>query len=402
MSTALRKTLLIAMGVLIMTNGNRPVVGEETSISFPIMAWSHAPNDPAKLARIKDCGLTIAGFAAPDALDAVHAAGLQAIVQDPRASSYDWVNLDQTALRAGLESLVAEVSDHPAVYGYYLKDEPRAVDFPGLATACAMLRETAPGKWPYVNLFPNYANLGQLAARDYDDYVERFITLCRPMFLSYDHYALMEHEPLRHGYWQNLEAMRAMSLKHGIPFWNIVLSVAHFNYRVPTQADLRFEAFSTLAYGGRGLAYFTYFAPAVGNYRMAPVDQFGNETPTWYSMQNVNLQVQKLAPTLLKLTSTRVYHLGTVPEDCQGPPEGSLVKSLPGGDFLVGEFDHEDGSKYIMIVNKHVSDSFHCAPSYSIPTTKVQMVSPYSGNLVDFGGEHMWLAAGQGALLRVE
>ena len=32
----------------------------------------------------------------------------------------------------------------------------------------------------------------------------------------------------------------------------------------------------------------------MGNYRGAPVDQFGNETPSWHNMQNVNLQIQKL------------------------------------------------------------------------------------------------------------
>ena len=60
----------------------------------------------------------------------------------------------------------------------------------------------------------------------------------------------------------------------------------------------------------RGIAYFTYFTPEVGNFRMAPIDQFGHETQTWQWMRNVNLQVGKLAPTLLKLKSDRAYHLG--------------------------------------------------------------------------------------------
>jgi hypothetical protein len=37
-----------------------------------------------------------------------------------------------------------------------------------------------------------------------------------------------------------------------------------------------------------------------------PVCQLGNETPTWHKHQNVNLQVQKLAPTLLQLSSDDV------------------------------------------------------------------------------------------------
>src|SRR5438105_873484 len=126
----------------------------------------------------------------------------------------------------------------------------------------------------------------------------------------------MDDGSLREGYWRNLEQIRAAAKKHDLPFWNIVLAVAHFNYREPSAADLRFEAYSSLACGARGLAYFTYFASQVGNYRGAAIDQFGNPTPTWNNLQNVNLQIQKLAPTLLDLTSDGVYHFGSIPNGC--------------------------------------------------------------------------------------
>ncbi len=64
--------------------------------------------------------------------------------------------------------------------------------------------------------------------------------------------------------------------------------------------------------------------------RAASVDQFGNETETWGWMQNVNLQVAKLAPTLLKLTSDRAYHFGEVPNDSTGPDKDSLIETING------------------------------------------------------------------------
>jgi len=67
------------------------------------------------------------------------------------------------------------------------------------------------------------------------------VSLCNPTELSYDHYALMDDGSLRNGYWQNLEQMRTAALRSKLPFWNIVLTVAHFNYREPTAADLRFQ-----------------------------------------------------------------------------------------------------------------------------------------------------------------
>ena len=40
------------------------------------------------------------------------------------------------------------------------------------------------------------------------------------------------------------------------------------------------------------------------------------------------------------------------PQDCHGPSEKSYIKNIPGGEYLVGEFTHADGSKYVMVVNK--------------------------------------------------
>jgi len=369
---------------------------------FPIMPWNHAPNDPAVLKKIHDCGFTIAGFAAPGTLDACQAAGLKAIVSDARSSDYDWAKLDESKARSNISNLVAEVGKHPAVFGYYLRDEPPANYFPGLATVAGALRELSPGKWPYINLFPDYAENWQLGTTNYTEYLERFIETCHPTIVSYDNYSLMDDGSLRANYWSNLEAMRAACKKHGIEFWNIVLSVAHFNYREPTAADLRFEVYSTLAYGGRGLSYFTYFAPAVGNYRGAPIDQFGNETPTWHALQNVNLQIQRLGPTLLQLTSDDVYHIGQLPSGTKAPPTNSLVSGVSGDNFLVGEFTHRDGSRYVMVVNKDVLKSRPCSPQFRKPPKRLLHVSPYTGQLTAFEGEYVWLAPGAGVLLKVE
>ena len=367
---------------------------------FPVMAWNGPPTDLPTLKRMRACGLTVAGFVPPAGLDNCRAAGLKAIVSDPRVSDYDWTKVDPAAARARVAELVRQVKDHPAVYGYYLRDEPPAAFFPGLAIVANVVKELHPGAWPYINLFPNYADLGQLGAAKYSDYVEKFVEVCQPPVLSYDHYALFEGGTIRPKYFPNLEVMRRVARKHDLPFWNIVLSNAHFNYAEPSAASLRFQVYTSLAYGARGIAYFTYFAPQVGNYRMAPVDQFGNETPTWQWMQTVNLQVAKLGPTLLKLRSDRVYHFGDVPKACAGPDEQSLVKEI-GGQMLVGDFTHADGGRFVMVVNKSLTNSAPCRPTFREPPAKVELVSPYSGTTVPFEGEYVWLAPGQGALLKL-
>jgi hypothetical protein len=367
---------------------------------FPIMAWNSPPNDPAVLKRMRECGLTVAGFVAPGGLDNCQAAGLKAIVSDARLSNYDWHNVDPEKARANMTAVVKDVRNHPAVFGYYLRDEPPADYFKGLAVVSDVIKELHPGAWPYINLFPNYAEPWQLATANYDAYLDQFVATCKPPVLSYDHYAIYNDGGFNERYFLNLDQVRARAVKLDVPFWNIVLSVAHFNYREPSAADLRFEVYTSLAYGARGIAYFTYFAPQVGNYRGAPVDQFGNETATWRHMQSVNLQVAKLAPTLLRLKSDRTYHFGKVPKGCAGPDEQSLVKAVA-GPILVGDFTHEDGTRYVMCVNKDFTANVPCHPQFREAPKKVELISAYTGQATAYEGEQTWLAPGQGALLKL-
>jgi hypothetical protein len=117
-------------------------------------------------------------------------------------------------------------------------------------------------------------------------------------------------------------------------------------------------------------------------------------------MQHINLQIGKLAGTLLKLRSDRVYHFGDIPEGCVGPDDDSLVKAVR-GPMLVGDFTYEDGSRYVMIVNKNLTASITPQPEFRQPVAKLQFVSPYNGTLGTFTGEQIWLAPGQGVLLKL-
>ena len=410
MNRAFRITSIVVLAAALLVPASRAAAAEKSQAGaddnfFPIMAWNHPPEDPAALKKMRECGITVAGFAPVRQLDAVHAAGMRAIVSDARVGGYgDWSKVDPAEARKNVTELVKEVNHHPAVFGYYLRDEPPAHMFAGLETVASVVRELAPGKWPYINLFPLVAEPWQLAAKDYDEYVAKFVATCKPPILSYDHYAIFDDGSLGPHYFHNLEVMRAAAIKHKVPFWNIVLANAHFRYRAPSLADFHFHAYTTLAYGGRGISYFTYLAPAVGNYRMAPIDQFGNETPTWHHMRNVNNQILKLAPTILKLRSDAVYHFGTIPTGCKGPGEASLITGLEADQehFFAGDFTHADGSRWVMIVNRNVTTSFRPVPKFRTPPKQVRMLSPFTGELVAHDGEQMWVAPGGGVLLRLD
>src|ERR1035437_8652776 len=138
----------IGFGLLLTTCSGLSAPAPADTNFFPIMAWNGAPKDPAALQKMRECGLTIAGFAAPGTLDACRAAGLKAIVSDARPSGYAWANVDEAKARKNVASLVATVGRPPAVVGEDLREEPGGGMFAGLAKVADLIRELSPGKGP--------------------------------------------------------------------------------------------------------------------------------------------------------------------------------------------------------------------------------------------------------------
>jgi hypothetical protein len=368
------------------------------------MAWDYA-DDEATLQAMADCGINMVAFVPPEALDICERLGIKAIVHEDAVVPPRWDQPfdGEKAVRA-LPDLIRRVNNHPAVFGYHLKDEPDPGQFTELAKAVAVVKEMAPGKWPYINLPPG---MGE----GYDGYLNLFVKTCGPAILSYDNYPLGQDGSFSYGYWANIAQVRNAGLRHKLPFWTIMLSVAHLTYGEPSPATLRLQAYGALAYGARGICYYKFIsrelpiheAPDLGDWRNGPLDQFGEKTQTWEWMRNMNRQIQNIAPVLMNLRSDVVYHVGEVPEQNRGIGQDSLVKGLSAGDaFIIGDFTHEgDGSRWVMIVNKHLKNSVPCRPEFAVETERVDYVSPITGQLKPFPAPWYCLAPGQGVLLKL-
>ena len=364
-------------------------IAEESAPFFPVMAWDGPPNDAAVFKRMKDCGFTVAGFVPPAALDNCQAAGLKAIVSDPRVGGYDWTKVDSEVARKQVTELIGEVRQHPAVYGYYLRDEPPGGFFAGLATVSSIVKELHPGAWPYINLFPNYAHFSQLGTPTYDEYVEKFVQDCRPTVLSYDHYAIMEGS--------------AHFGQCTLPIWNRCAGPPSSTIFRSGKSCCHWRAWIIASpppptCGSKCLRHWltepvalltsNTFRPRSGIFAAGPSTISATKRQCGKSCGEVNLQIAKLAPTLLKLKSERVYHFGEVPQGCTGPGDQSLVEKIA-GPMLVGDFTHENGDQYIMVVNKSFESSITCHPKFRTPIKALEMVSPYGGNLIAYEGEQM-------------
>ncbi|HEV8130989.1 MAG TPA: hypothetical protein VGQ81_07040 [Acidobacteriota bacterium] len=378
---------------------------------FVVMSWGPTPADPLQLQWMKEAGINIAGFAHVKDLPMFEKAGLRVFVSDPRANGYDFNNaFNEAEARRNIESLAKEVGKSPAVIGFMLRDEPHARAMPNLGMVARLIRETMPGKWPYVNLFPMRVSPEAMGTASYDDYVRMLVNTIRQPFLSYDNYSLVNGQMVD-SFYTNLEVVRRLSLETAVPFWNCVLSNAHFNYMENSDATYHLQAYATMASGARGIQYFSYFTWPIGNYRLGPIDQFGNKTSSWEMLRRVNNEIHALAPTLKKLVSTGVYHYPDVPPECRHLSESKLVKSVEmlqrivppiQGRFMIGEFVDDQRRPYLMLVNRDLQNSFRYKIELKKTGAKLIHISQYSGKEESFGREMDWIAPGGGHLFRVE
>ncbi len=341
------------------------------------------------------------------ALDLCQAEGVKALIIDSRVMAK---RSRERGFSANLDSVIADYGSHPALWGYYLKDEPNSSDFRRLAPVNKYFLKKDPAHVPYINLFPTYATTEQLGNPTYEQHVDEFCRVVQPKLLSYDHYALLANGE-RPDYFENLEIIRRQSIKHSVPFNYILLSVPHGPYRDPSEADLRWQVNTALAYGARGLMYFTYNTPndPAWNYRNAIIDADGKPTAKHDQVRRINAEVLKLAPTLMRLRSVAVYHTGMAPHGAKLLPEDGLVRRIDGGEFVVGQFDSDTGQKYAMFVNRSPRGAPQAAITFS---QKVELweVSRSTGRkrsvfVSEEGPGSTWSATfkpGEGRLVRIE
>ena len=368
---------------------------------FPIFPWDHWHASKAAYEEARACGFNLAGFAEPGDLDTIQSAGLKCFVSDPSILVRGGEKLSDNEVNARVKALVAKTANHPAVFGYHIIDEPSPALVPNVARWAKAFQEAAPNAIAYTNFFPMAENAdgnGKVEG-EYERYLTSYLDPVKPGAFSFDHYSFFDDGSIRPLYFDCLEVARQASIKNNVPLWHVGLANSHFHYADPSPALFRFQIFTSLAYGVRGMGWFTYTSRDRGNYRNSAIDEFGHRTPTWEMLREANLQLHRLAPTYTKLKSVNVFHDPDVPKGCRGIDQSKFIASIKGtGPFCVGEFEDEQGRPAIIIVNRSLTRSTQFS---MIPKTKtaIQRVSSYTGQVRPMGAEDDWLPPGGGLLM---
>jgi len=336
---------------------------------FIISYWGGPPAAETTLERyreIADCGFNVAMPPAEwncdlqtnrKILDACKAVGLKALIQDNRMPIRNKrVTAQSPELEKALDAIVADYSQHPALAGYYVQDEPPAGLFPVLGKINRYLLRKDPRHLPYINLYPNYAGPRRLGVGSYQEHVSQFITTVKPRLVSWDHYMQMaDDESL---YFRNLDIVREQCKKANLPFIQVILSLPHRNYRNPNEADLRWQVYTSLAYGARGIMYFTYWTMPTWRRVRGPaiIGPDGKRDAKYELVRRLNHRLKAIGPTLARIESTGVYATAPLPPGTRGLAPGALVKQALGGPLLIGCFQGSKEETYILVVNRSFKD----------------------------------------------
>lgn len=308
-----------------------------------------------------------------------------------------------------------ELPDGPAIWGYALRDEPNAADFPELRKKADAIRAVRPGKLTYINLFPNYANEKQLGTPTYDEHVRLFVETLQSGVLSMDHYPLFH--PGRDGreaYCENLVTMRKYALANNIPFWNFFNIMPYGPHTDPTEGQLRWQIYTSIAYGAKGVLYFCYYTPAGGEFPKggAIIARDDRRTRHYDEAQRINAELKNLGPTLMQLTSTGVYRVseeaGDNPETVlNGAPLVNITRAEydPPHDYLVGVFRHADGRRAVLLNNYRFAYTAWPTVVFDTPAEQIIEVDKRTGEMApviddspDMDGLQVSLGAGDGRL----
>ena len=365
-----RDSVLVVLFVLLLTGGgwscrksgaslpHSPCCEEGDASFFPVVAWNgppanHFSDDAFRV--LSEAGFNaVVCFVDHDSqnaalLNVASRHGICALLWSPR--------FERKRSGASLDSIAADLArsfgNSEGFWGVVLRNQPRLNEFHELGRAVAAVKQLVPGSVPYINLSPSYASARLLGAPSYEAYLDSFVTVVRPPVLSFAHFPITK-DGLRPDFYLNLELIRQRSLEQGVPFWAAALTRQYAEYPRPKEPYLRFEIYSALAYGAKGIQFFTYWP--LPDRTLGPssavVDDGGRRTFLYGVVARVNAELHRLGPTLLRLQSRHVYHTPPVPRGGRAVPVNWFVDTGDQRNLLLATFEDPDGRRYLMVVNR--------------------------------------------------
>lgn len=313
---------------------------------------------------------------------------------------------DRAGITRRIEELYAEFGERPGLAGVLLYDEPGRSLFPTLKFAREEVeRVFGDDELPYVNAWPSYASRKDgLEAPSYGDYLDYYLNEARypnaavaPPFLSFDHYPLLANERTTVDFFYNHAVIRDFALRFGVPSWAFVQSLGFDGSRIylehrrsPDEAEIFWQINVALAYGVKGVQYFTYWTPENGAVRFgnALITRAGTRTSLYNYAQRANGYLERIGGVLLPLTSVSVTHANE-----PNPPRGAqpfranlYIRATSGSPVVLGLFTRPGApaERYLLVANRTPNKSAKARLAVSDAVRTVEAFDPSAGTSGSF------------------
>jgi hypothetical protein len=353
---------------------------EQWQTGTPIVTyWAGPPLTDAVAQRMAEGGFNLAWCRETD-LDVARRHGLRAMLQSELLTP---TALDSPPQRDKLDALVARVRQHPALYAYFLTDEPSAAAFPAWGRLVAHLRERDPARLAYINLFPTYANNEQLGTQGdvvtaYREHLRQYVSLVKPALISYDHYQFAAKGDNQQ-YFLNLSMIQRTAADAAVPFLNIVQACTWTPaMRIPNTNELRYLVSTTTAYGAQGISYYVYSCAGLKDHAGGIIQADGAPTPLFQELKTANRDFVAIAKELQPLRLLGAYHTALREPGCNLLPpdapfrfDSAQSMARPRG-LLLTCFGRASEPSHAMVVNL----------DYQVPVTAT-VIGPGSLDVFD-------------------
>lgn len=323
--------------------------------------------------------------------------GMTMIVSD---GSFDKVVLGLT--EEEIKANVAKYKNNPVVTGFHLQDEPSNANV--FIDAYKAIREEAPHLDGHINFIHMTAVGGPDGYnRKMGDWLSLTNGICDiPTWLMYDYYPFENSKPFDYSlYLLQLDTVRKLGLRNDVPTAYYLQGMGvegEGQWYLPSEAENRYQVYSSLAYGFKKLSYFLWSGHLVSNE--------GVPNELYHNAARVNAEALVLGPILAGCDAVDVYMTQAQYDQTQLLPADYILSVTEGknADMILSRLVHKDtGRNYIMLVNNDMTAEQSITFTVDEEITSLEVVSKTDGSLSPYASENgtytVTLAAGDGILL---
>lgn len=244
---------------------------------------------------------------------------LKLIISDTRTLFTNLRSMTEEQFRSLVKAAFRDFGHHEAAFGFYVGDEPSPQETDLYIAAMKIVMEETPGLVPFGNLLP-YFDITDCENKDYEYFkgiLNKILKETKAPVIGYDQYTqcfddLANQKLGLESYFIGLDKYREICKKNNVPFYMSLLSVGHWQYRVPTEDDIRWQISTAFAHGARGIIWFYFYQNNYDySYRLSPFTNYGlKKTPMFDIIAREQyLFKQRCEEQFNKMELVEVYHL---------------------------------------------------------------------------------------------